>query len=520
MNKFVKEMGLSYDPFAAAEKSRTFFTGGGRQALLQRLLEQAHFGAPLSMVCGTLGSGKTTLAREFRASFSNEALCIPVHATLFMNQHQFLEALLEQLPVGASSPEPAAIVDDLVRFADKLYLDARTLVIIVDDAHELASEVLEIVDALTNKANEGAVHILMLGEMQLSNMLHGSLGNNAISNRLSGRILEEHLESLGNDEALEYIGLKLTDAGYIDDLPLQSSVVGEIINEANGIPGAINVLVTDALNNKMQPIEKPAEQSQSLLQLGANYWATAAGLIVCLLAAVIFLPSGSEDADGEEVATAEAQGNRMQIPLAVNRSQVVNSPAERAVVASSSGAVTNSPARNETPNSEQDRSAIEANAPVTQTIAPDADEANKPVAPAISASAPSTIPTPAPTPSGSASGSDTARFDQPGMSEFERELLSYDAGHFTLQIMGSRSEEAVQRFVERELSAFNHGYFEARHEGNPWFVVVSGHFTSRAAANRALADLPANIRNMEPWIRSLGDVQAAIASAHPGIAAQ
>jgi DamX protein len=106
------------------------------------------------------------------------------------------------------------------------------------------------------------------------------------------------------------------------------------------------------------------------------------------------------------------------------------------------------------------------------------------------------------------------------MSEFERELLSYSPEHFTLQIMGSRSEEAVRRFVDRELSAFNHGYFEARHEGNPWFVVVSGHFTSRAAANRALSDLPANIRNMEPWIRSMGDVQAAISAAHPGIAAQ
>jgi hypothetical protein len=131
-------MGLSYDPFAAAEKSRTFFTGGGRQELLQRLLEQAHFGAPLSMVCGSLGSGKTTLAREFRACFTDEALCVPVQATLFMNQHQFLDALLEQLPIGASSPEPAAIVDDLIRFAEKLYLNAKTLVIIVDDAHELA----------------------------------------------------------------------------------------------------------------------------------------------------------------------------------------------------------------------------------------------------------------------------------------------------------------------------------------------------------------------------------------------
>ncbi len=510
MNKYVKKMGLSYDPFAAAEKSRTFFTGGGRQALLQRLLEQAHFGAPLSMVCGTLGSGKTTLAREFRSSFADEALCVPVHATLFMNQHQFLDALLEQLPVGASSPEPAAIVDDIVRFAEKLYLNAKTLVIIVDDAHELASEVLEIVDALTNKASEGGVHILMLGELQLSNMLHSSLGNNAIGNRLSGRMLDEQMEPLHNDEVLDYVKLKLTDAGFTDELPLQGTVIGEIINEANGIPGAINVLVTDALNNRMHVVPKPVEQPKSLLELGAAYWATAAGLVVCLLAAIIFLPSGSGDDEDARLEVAEAQSNRMQIPLAVNTSRqpisstgtVVEAPVSSPIERGQPGV----PPSTTTDSTGSAATAAAESRPVEQAPGTDSQSA-RPVAPtSVAATAPS--------------DNEPAQFAQPGMSEFERELLSYSPEHFTLQIMGSRSEEAVRRFVDRELSAFNHGYFEARHEGNPWFVVVSGHFTSRAAANRALSDLPANIRNMEPWIRSMGDVQAAISAAHPGIAAQ
>ena len=512
-------MGLSYDPFASAEKSRTFFSGGGRQELLERLLEQAHYGAPLSMVCGTLGSGKTTLAREFRASFSDEAVCVPVHATLFMNQHQFLEALLEQLPVGASSPEPSVIVDDLIRFAEKLYLSAKTLVIIVDDAHELASEVLEIVDALTNKASEGAVHILMLGELQLFNMLHSSLGNNAISNRLSGRMLEERLEALANDEVLDYVKLKLADAGYTDEIPLQGPVIGEIVNEANGMPGTINVLITDALNNKMQVIEKPVEQPKSLLELGANYWATAAGLLVCLLAAIIFLPSGSDLNEGLEVETADAQGNRLQIPLSLNSSPAGNSQnintagqsiprTERSDggLAASTGTANSANNMNET---------TLANPAVSQDLGIDSESFNSSTAapaPAVS-SAPATSTT-------MPADSKPAQIASPGMSQFEQELLAFDPGHFTLQIMGSRSEDAVQRFIDRELSAFNRGYFEARHEGNPWFVVVSGHFTSRTAANRALADLPANIRKMEPWIRSLGDVQAAITSAHPDIAAQ
>lgn len=504
------KMGLSYDPFAAAEKSRTFFTGGGRQELLRRLLEQAHFGAPLSMVCGSLGSGKTTLAREFRACFTDEALCVPVQATLFMNQHQFLDALLEQLPIGASSPEPAAIVDDLIRFAEKLYLNAKTLVIIVDDAHELASEVLEIVDALTNKASEGAVHILMLGELQLSNMLHSSPGNNAIGNRLSGRMLEERMEALGNDDVLNYVKLKLADAGFLDELPIQAPVVGEIINEANGIPGAINVLVTDALNNKMHDVPKPVAQPQSLLELGAAYWATAAGLIVCLLAAVIFLPSGSEVGEDAQAEVVDTQGNRLQIPLAVNTSQQLNSPAadvleEPDLRLASIRPLSVPPAATADTTASAGTSAVDSPDPGQKLSV--SNESQRPVDP------PSV-------PTIDSRDKVSVQFAQPGMSEFERELLSFSPDHFTLQIMGSRSEEAARRFIDRELSAFNRGYFEARHEGNPWFVVVSGHFTSRAAATRALSDLPANVRDMKPWIRSIGDVQAAISAAHPGIAAQ
>ncbi len=483
MNKYVNKLSLKYDPFASVEKSRTFFTGAERQVLLQRLLEQAHYGAPLSVVCGILGSGKSTLAREFRNSFSDEALCVPVHATLFMNRHQFLDALLEQLPIGASSPEPKEIVEDLVRFAEKLYLEAKTLVIIVDDAHELASEVLEIVDSLTNKASEGAVHVLMLGELQLSNMLQSSLGNNVIGNRLSGRMLEEEIEPLGNDDALEYIRLKLADAGFIDEIPLDGAAIGEIVNEANGIPGTINVLVTDALNNKLDTARVPVEH-KSIAEIGAPYWATAAVLVFALLLALVFIPA--ESPESADVASTSFESNRTQIPVALGTAVNTETSADSAPVA----VLTESSLQElERENARQPVTNVDL---VSTSDSPSADEE------AIEIEAP-----PVEVESSVSMQSELA-------SDFEQQLLAYAPENFTLQIMGSRSEDAVQRFIDSELSAFNRGYFEARHEGEPWFVVVSGQYTSRTAANRALADLPANIRRLNPWIRNVGDVHAAI----------
>ncbi len=78
-------------------------------------------------------------------------------------------------------------------------------------------------------------------------------------------------------------------------------------------------------------------------------------------------------------------------------------------------------------------------------------------------------------------------------SEFEQTLLSYPAENFTVQIMGSRSEDNVKNFVARELGALIRGYFESRYQEQPWFVVVMGNFVSREAATRALGDLPGDI---------------------------
>ena len=312
MTDYLKKLSLSHDPFVASARYRSFFAGAGRENLLQRLLEQAHYGAPISLVCGGLGSGKTTLAKEFRNGFSDEALCVHIQATLFMNQGQFLEALLEQLPVGASSPEVTDIVNDLCQFAERLYLDARTLVLIVDDAHELASEVLQIIEMLTANATEGAVHVLLLGEKQLGNMFSNALGEKAL-----GRVIEEHLAPFSAADADSYVKLKLADAGYDGELPLDIAQIGAITNEANGVPGSINYYFAQALDKALtdQPDLVPPTDPRSLLQIGAPYWATATTLLVLLVLLLTLTSPGSDNPDVAQTSAAEPATTRIDLTV-------------------------------------------------------------------------------------------------------------------------------------------------------------------------------------------------------------
>ena len=500
MKHYTDELSLRYDPFAPAAKNHSFFGGAGRDELLERLVEQAHYGAPISAVCGPLGAGKSVLGAEFRKHFSEEALCIPVHATLFMNQSQFLEAVLQQLPFGASSPEPMDIVEDLCHFAEKMYLEAKTLILVIDDAHELASEVLEIIETLIAKVSESAVHVLLLGENQLSSLLH-----NALSVELAARMLEETLVPLSNEDAIQYVAQKLEEAGYTGSSILDSATIGYLVNESNGMPGKFNARVADALSVSIMKPDAPvaarhSNEAMPWSSLGKQYWITASALLVLLIGALMY-PS-AEEGELSAAAADSVSDVTQRINVPVNPVNVTaNDQTDEIFVDPQAGRQARDeeslPSSDSTPELAQSASDA-TNIEEVNDVVESSEQEQVGTVELVQQESQSTNNTAEQSP------------DLAAASEFEQALLAYPAENFTVQIMGSRSEDNVKQFVASELGALNHGYFESRYQEQPWFVVVMGNFVSREAATRALGDLPGDIRELNPWIRSLTDVQSDI----------
>ncbi|RME32948.1 MAG: sporulation protein, partial [Gammaproteobacteria bacterium] len=50
-------------------------------------------------------------------------------------------------------------------------------------------------------------------------------------------------------------------------------------------------------------------------------------------------------------------------------------------------------------------------------------------------------------------------------------------------------------------------WFETRHRGRPWYVVVYGYYPDRERARAALARLPASLKKGRPWLRRVGEIQ-------------
>jgi len=74
-------------------------------------------------------------------------------------------------------------------------------------------------------------------------------------------------------------------------------------------------------------------------------------------------------------------------------------------------------------------------------------------------------------------------------------------------LLGASSRPNVEAFVARHASDSLYWYETTRQE-RPWYVVIHGNYPSSSAAQSAVAALPAALREQQPWVRSIGDVQS------------
>ncbi|MEC7080003.1 MAG: AAA family ATPase, partial [Pseudomonadota bacterium] len=278
-------LGLKSDPFKLRSKPAGYFSGAGRGVLLQGLGECIRRGNSASIVIGPLGSGKSVLSHELQRHFRDEASVLVVQAGLFMNHAQFLDAVLEQEPVGASSPAVADIVTDLVRYAERQIAPQR-LILVIDDAHELAKEVFDLIAQMMAQLQPDSFHVCFLGERQLLDILGRTIN-------LAG-VRQFEFEPFTTEDLSNYVQHKLVTAGYQGELPVSAAKLSRIGVEAGGIPGAMTGALADLIEEEVAG-GTPLPSLGAALLLSSRYWLAAGCLTVVVLLVWLF---GDQSAPG------------------------------------------------------------------------------------------------------------------------------------------------------------------------------------------------------------------------------
>jgi general secretion pathway protein A len=160
---------------------------------------------------------------------------------------EFLEMILLDFGVETipeSKSQRLMLLQQLLLRGDR---DGRTLVLIIDEAHKLTTELLEEVRLLTNfeTAEHKLLQIILAGQTELTELL-----NREELRQLKQRIaVRVGVAALSVAEVSQYVQSRWTRAGASSDLPFTPDALRLIAGYSRGIPRVINAICDNALMN-------------------------------------------------------------------------------------------------------------------------------------------------------------------------------------------------------------------------------------------------------------------------------
>ncbi|MHB8425029.1 MAG: AAA family ATPase [Gammaproteobacteria bacterium] len=236
--------GLNENPFSITPDPRYLFLSGQHTEALAHLLYGVTESGGFIQLTGEVGTGKTTLIRSLL-----EKLPDSVDAALIINPRvtiaEFLRSICRELHIPCTPEQsPQELIDVLNTRLLEAHARGRRVVLIIDEAQALSSEVLEQVRLLTNleTSRQKLLQIILVGQPELRALL-ARQELRQLAQRITGRY---HLESLSPKETRAYVHHRLNVAGAMAPI-FTASGLRMVRRVTQGIPRLINIICDRAL---------------------------------------------------------------------------------------------------------------------------------------------------------------------------------------------------------------------------------------------------------------------------------
>jgi len=238
---YLQHFGLAEKPFAITPDPRYLYLSVRHADALAHLVYGINEAGGFIQLTGEVGTGKTTTIRSLLARAPKTAeIALILNPRLSANE--FLRSLCEELGLGADDGGEAGnkdLVDLLNRYLLRAHALGRRVVLVVDEAQNLAPDVLEQVRLLTNLETETQklLQIILIGQPELRKLLARE-DLRQIAQRITARF---HLDPLSRDETAAYVRHRLRVAGATTEI-FTRGALREIHRISGGIPRVINIL--------------------------------------------------------------------------------------------------------------------------------------------------------------------------------------------------------------------------------------------------------------------------------------
>lgn len=242
---YTTHFGLTEAPFSVTPDPRYLYMSERHREALAHLLYGVGEGGGFVQLTGEVGTGKTTLCRCLL-----EQLPPRVDVALILNPRltdiELLAAVCDELrisyPAGATSGK--LFVDALYRHLLDAHAQGRRTVLIVDEAQDLTTDVLEQIRLLTNleTPTQKLLQIILIGQPELIRLLDEE-ELRQLAQRVTARY---HLLAFSEDDTRAYIVHRIQIAGQKKEI-FTDAAMRAVHGASRGIPRLINAICDRAL---------------------------------------------------------------------------------------------------------------------------------------------------------------------------------------------------------------------------------------------------------------------------------
>lgn len=512
LSDYRQRYGLSIDPFAD-DPHFPFYTGAQRRQILDQLLHLCQFSHNLLVVTGEYGVGKTRMAQALIDTLDDvDDICF-VEGQITSDINSLLAEVLAQFELTTQI--------ELVEFCQKKSEQDGLVVLIIDNAHHLADEVISELVSLLQENLESRLHLVLFAEPYLLDRLESINAPDIV-------LTDFFLEKFSLAESVDYLNFRMEMADYLGPEIFVDTKVDPWWRESQGHLLLLHEKAQEKLLASVSTSRTNKSNKSNLLV--PHIVATS------LLASVLVIGYLYWGGDSKKKVVAQVAE---PVPVATQPQLSAVSSQSASLQTSSIAAAPAVVATTEYKGAESVRSATSSLVSTPSELGAASEKVQ--IAPAVKQSVVPLVQTnefhslPAQKQVSSVSSvkevKKTEVFSEPvkavakvksennnastpksvaAFSSQEKIILSWDPSEFTLQIVGVSNEKAALEFIAAQSNKKDLLLFRSIRQGKDWFVVVSGHYANSASARKAAQSLPESQLKSAPWPRDLKTIHREI----------
>ena len=235
--------GFKKKPFELTPDTKFLFLGEAHKEALGILKHGVVSDKGFLLFTGAVGTGKTILINVLSKTLKNPGyLCVISNPTLDIDDFFYYFAAQLGLLFDGNKAKFLFLFSKLLEECKKT--DNKVL-LIIDEAHALPTDLLEELRLLVNMAAEikGVLSVFLVGQPELLNRLTEEQLS-PLAQRIAVRY---HLNKLSKEDAIKYILFRLKRAGSNNISLFTEKALGLIYTATSGNPRQINLICDNAL---------------------------------------------------------------------------------------------------------------------------------------------------------------------------------------------------------------------------------------------------------------------------------